>query len=54
MTESIDDEYINISIHDQVERSSYIKFPFELRNSKKGLINIQSKDNVFVGVTSDI
>ena len=47
ITESIDGKYINNSIHDPVEGRSCIKFSLELRNSRKGSINVQNKDNEY-------
>ena len=53
--ESIDAEYINISIYSPLSGSSYIKLPVKLRNSLKGLINIKNMTiNAFFGVISDI
>ena len=43
--ESIDDRYINIVIYKPLKGSSYIELPPELKNSAKGLINLQNKDN---------
>ena len=42
--ESIDSQYINISIFRLLSGSCYIKLPAELRNSKKGLIKIKNND----------
>ena len=39
--ESIGSHYINTSTFRALLGSSYIKLPVELRNSKKGLINIK-------------
>ena len=47
INESIDVEYINISIYNPLVGRSYIQLPEELRNSRKGPINIQNKDNEF-------
>ena len=53
--ESMDGEYVNISIYSSLSGSSYIKLPVKLRNSMKGLINIKNDDNkCFFGVISDI
>ena len=41
----IDSNYINVTIYQPLNGSSYIELPTELRNPKKGLINIKSKDN---------
>ena len=42
--EFIESQYINISTYGPVSGSSYIELPVELKNSKKGLINIKNKD----------
>ena len=42
IVEFTEPQYINISTHRPLSGSSYIKLPVELRNSKKGLINIQN------------
>ena len=42
--ESIESQYISISIYRPFSGSSYIDLPIELNNSKKGLINIKNKD----------
>ena len=42
--ESIDSQYINISTFRPLSGSWYIKLLVELRNSKKGLINIKYND----------
>ena len=41
---SVDNLYINIIKYEPLKGSSYIELPIELRNSAKGLINIQNKD----------
>ena len=43
--DKIDSNYINIVTYQPLNGSSYIELPTELRNSKKGLINIKNKDN---------
>ena len=43
--ESINKQYINIVRYNPLKGSSYIELPPELRNSAKGLINLQNKDN---------
>ena len=43
--ESIDGEYVNISVYSPLIGSTYIELPNELKNAKKGLINIQNYDN---------
>ena len=42
--ESIESQYINISTYRPLLGSSYVNLPIELRNSRKGLINIKNKD----------
>ena len=42
--ESIKSQYINISTYRPLSGSSYIDLPVELKNPKKGLINIKNKD----------
>ena len=44
INESMDGEYVNISIYSPLSRSSYIKLPDKLRNSMKGFINIKNND----------
>ena len=41
----IDSHYINVTTYKPLHRSSYIELPMELRNPKKGLINIKNKDD---------
>ena len=41
----IDSHYINVTTYTHLHGSSYIELPTELRNPKKGLINIKNKDN---------
>ena len=43
--ESVDNHYLNVVKYEPMKGSSYIKLPQELRNSKKGLINIKNEDN---------
>ena len=43
--DSINNHYINVTTYKPLHGSSYIELTTELRNSKKGLINIQNKDN---------
>ena len=47
IVESIESQYINISIYRPLSRSSYMNFPVELKSPRKRLINIK---NVFYGV----
>ena len=39
--------YINVTTNTPLHGSSYIELPTELRNPKKGLINIKNKDDAF-------
>ena len=41
----IDSHYINVTTYKPLHGSSYIELPIELRNPKKGLINIKNKDD---------
>ena len=43
--QSVDGHYINLTKYKPLKGSSYIELPTELRNSAKGLINLQNKDN---------
>ena len=43
--ESVDNHYLNIVQYQPMKGSSYIELPQELRNGKKGLINMKNKDN---------
>ena len=43
--DQIDDHYMNVTLYKPLNGSSYIKLPTELRNPKKGLINIKNKDD---------
>ena len=42
--DKIDSHYINVTLYKPLNGSSYIELPTELRNQKKGLINIKNKD----------
>ena len=44
VVESIESQYINISSYRPLLGSSYISLPVELKNPRKGLINIKNKD----------
>ena len=44
IVESIKSQYINISTYRPLSGSSYMNLPIELRNPRKGLINIKNKD----------
>ena len=41
----IDIHYLNVTLYKPLNGSSYMKLPTELRNPKKGLINIKNKDD---------
>ena len=41
----IDSHYINVTLYKPLNGSSYMELPMELRNPKKGLINIKNKDD---------
>ena len=43
--QSVDNHYLNIAQYQPTKGFSYIKLPQELRNSKKGLINMKNDDN---------
>ena len=45
VNESINGEYVSISIYSPLSGSSYIELPNKLRNSKKDLINIKNNDS---------
>ena len=47
IVESIEGFYLNVSSYSPLIGSTYIKLPDELRNSRKGLINIQNDDNKY-------
>ena len=40
----IDSHYLNVTLYKPLNGSSYIELPAELRNSRKGLINMKNKD----------
>ena len=42
---SIDNHYLNIVLYKPTKGSSYLKLPIELQHHRKGLINLQNKDN---------
>ena len=41
----IDSHHINVTTYQPLHGSSYVELPTNLRNPKKGLINIKNKDN---------
>ena len=41
----IDSHYLNVTLSKPLNGSSYIELPTDLRNTKKGLINIKNEDN---------
>ena len=45
IVQSIEGFYLNVSSYSPLIGSTYIEFPDELKNSSKGLINIQNDDN---------
>ena len=45
MIESVDGEYVNVSISSPLSGSLFPELPIKLRNSKKGLINIKNDNN---------
>ena len=44
IVESIESQYINISVYRPLSGSSYLNLPVKIRSSKKGLINVKNKD----------
>ena len=54
LIESVDAEYVNISVYSPLSGSTNIKLPFKLKNSMKGLINNKHNHNVFFGAILDI
>ena len=47
IVELIESQYINISTYRPLSGSSYVKLSVELRNPKKGLINIKSNNQKY-------
>ena len=45
VVKSINGEYVNISMYSPLIGSSFVKLLNELKNPKKGLINIKNNDN---------
>ena len=45
VTDRTDSHYINVTLYKPLNGSSYMELPMELRNPKKGLINIKNKDD---------
>ena len=43
--DQIDSHYLNVTLYKPLNGSSYIELPTDLRNTKKGLINIKNEDN---------
>ena len=43
--QSVDNHYLNIAQYQPMKGSPYIKLPQELRNSRRGLINMKNEDN---------
>ena len=52
--ESINGEYVNISIYIPLIGGTYTELPDGLKNSVKGLVNIKNNDNKCFGVILDI
>ena len=52
LTESLEAEYVNISIFRPLSGSAYIELSNILKNSMKALINIKNNDNKFTKNTS--
>ena len=46
VTESIDAEYVNISVFSPLIGSTYVELPRRLKTSMNGLINIKNIDNI--------
>ena len=44
-------QYINISTYRPLSERSYVDLPVELKNPRKGFINIKNKDKVFFMVS---
>ena len=44
VVDRIDSHYINVTLYKPLNGSSYIELPMELRNSKKGLINMKNEE----------
>ena len=47
VVDRIDSHYLNVTLYKPRNGSSYIELPTELRNSKKGLINMKNKDEEY-------
>ena len=45
VVESINGEYVNISMYSPLIGSFFVELPHELKNPKKGLTNIKNNDN---------
>ena len=43
----IDSHYLNVTLYKPLNGSSYIELPMDLRNTKKGLINVKNEDNEY-------
>ena len=43
--ESIEAQYVNISVYSPLSGSTYIELPDKLKDTMKGLINIKNNDN---------
>ena len=47
VVESIESQYINILTYEPLSGNSYMNLPIELRNLRKGLINIKNEDQKY-------
>ena len=47
IVESIEIQFINISTYRPLSGISYVNLPVELRNPRKGLINIKNQDSKY-------
>ena len=45
ITDIVKAEYVNISVYSPLSGTTYIELPCQLKNSMKGLFNIQSNSN---------
>ena len=52
--DNTDNNYVNIVVYQPLNGSSYTELPTELRNSKKGLINIKNMMNASDGAMCGI
>ena len=45
ITESVEAQYVNISVYSLLSQNTYIELPDKLKNPMKSLINIKTSDN---------